>query len=181
MKNSRLKEKYNKEIIQEMKEKFGYANNMAVPKLEKILISTGIGKIAKEDNLIKQIVDDLALITGQKAVITKAKKSISNFKSRKGMPAGVKVTLRKEKMYDFMDRFVNLVLPRIRDFKGIAADHFDRNGNITIGIKEQIVFPEINLGDAKHIFGLEVTIVTSAVKKEEAEALLRLMGFPFSK
>lgn len=181
MSNNRLQEKYRKEISPALAEKFGYKNKMAIPKAEKVFVAVGVGKISKEDNLISQIVNELALITGQKPVITKTKKSISNFKIREGMPAGVKVTLRGAKMYDFLDRFISIVLPRVRDFKGISVKNLDGAGNITIGLKEHSVFPEIDLNDVKYIFGLEITIVTTAKTNEEAEELLRLMNFPFSK
>lgn len=181
MSNNRLQIKYKKEIIPALQKKFGYKNIMAVPKVEKIFVTISVGRISKEENVIKQMISELALITGQQPVITKAKKSISNFKIRAGMPAGVKVTLRGTRMYDFLDRFISIVLPRVRDFKGIPVKNFDRSGNISVGLKEHSVFPEISLSDVKHIFGLEVTIATTATKDEEAEELLRLMGFPFSK
>lgn len=181
MEKSRLQEKYKKEIIPVLQKELGFKNVIAAPKVEKVLLTVGVGKISKEDNLVNQIIDDLTLIAGQKPVVTKAKKSISNFKIRAGMPAGVKVTLRGKAMYDFLDRFINIVLPRMRDFKGIPVKNLDGCGNITIGIKEHSVFPEINLNDVKYIFGLEVTIVTNTKKNEEAEKLLKLMSFPFSK
>ncbi|HPO68551.1 MAG TPA: 50S ribosomal protein L5 [Candidatus Pacearchaeota archaeon] len=181
---TRLKEKYNKEVIPQMMEKFGYDNKMAVPKIEKVVINTGIGKMIsgktsdEQKKIYETILEDLSLITGQKPVLTKSKKSISAFKLREGMKIGVKVTLRGQKMYDFLERLINIVLPRTRDFKGIDLKSFDKGGNLTIAIKEHISFPEISQEKLKTIFGFEISVITNAKKRDEAIELLRLMGFP---
>lgn len=180
----RLKDKFEKEVISVMKEKFGYRNPMAVPKIEKVVVNTGfgrllMGKTAEEQRKIqKAILQDLALICGQYPVLTKAKKSISGFKVRKGMPVGAMVTLRKKKMYDFLERLINITLPRTRDFRGIDQKSVDKAGNLTIAIKEHIAFPEISPEQAKIMFGFEVTVVTSAKTREEGLELLKLLGFP---
>ncbi len=180
----RLQEKYQKEIIPEMVRKFGYKNKMAVPKIEKVVINTGFGRLItgktsdEQKKIQEEILGGLALICGQRPVLKKAKKSISGFKIRQGMPVGATVTLRKTKMYDFLERLIHLALPRSRDFSGIEKKSFDERGNLTIGIKEHTVFPEILPEKTKNIFGLEITIVTTAKNKEEGLELLRLMGFP---
>ncbi len=180
----RLKEKYEKEVLPKMMEKFGYKNKMAVPKIEKVVINVGFGKLVSEKDkeeqkkIQEEIINDLAQITGQRPILTKAKKSISGFKLRKRTPIGAKVTLRKKRMYDFLERLINIGLPRSRDFWGISPDSFDKNGNLTIGIKEQIAFPEISPEKTKFIFGFEVTIVTNAKDREKAIELFKLMGFP---
>lgn len=180
----RLKEKYQKEVIAEMMKKFGYRNKMAVPKIEKVVVNTSFGKMVagktkdEQEKICKQIIEELSLIAGQKPILTKAKESISGFNVKKGQPIGAKVTLRKNRMYDFLERLICVVLPRSRDFKGISKDWFDKNGNLTLGIREQIAFPEISPEKTKFIFGLEVTIVTNAKKRDEAIELLKLMGFP---
>lgn len=173
-----LKEKYKKEIIPAMKEKFGYKNIMSCPKITKVVINTGIGRIAKEKELIENIRKDLSLITGQWPAIALAKKSISAFKVRKGAPAGLVVTLRGNKMYDFLDRLINTSLPRSRDFRGIDAKNIDRDGNLNIGIKEHVIFPEIFSESIKNVFSFEVTVVTSGKNRKQSESLFRLMGFP---
>ncbi len=179
-----LQEKYKKEVIPEMKEKFGYKSVMAVPKITKVVVNVGVGKVlesvdpSKRENLLESISSDLALICGQKPIITKAKKAISGFKIRKGSSVGLKVTLRRKRMYDFLERLLNFALPRSRDFQGISQDCIDKGGNLTIGIKEHIVFPEIKPEKAKIIFGLEITIVTDAKSREEAIELYKLLGFP---
>ena len=184
---SNLKQKYNKEIIPAMKEKFGYKNLMAVPKIEKVVINTGFGRTAtgktksEQGKAYKGILDDLALITGQKPVLTKAKKSIAAFKLRQGTPVGAAVVLRKEKMYDFLERLIYITLPRSRDFRGIDSKSFDKQGNLTIAIKEHIVCPEILSEKAKDIFGFEITITTTAKNKEQGLELLKLFGFPIKK
>lgn len=183
----RLQEKYKKEVIPQMIEKFGYKNNMAVPKIEKVVINTGFGRQITEKTSEEQkkftnfILEELALIGGQKPILTRAKKAISSFKTREGMPLGVKVTLRRKKMTDFLERLIHFVLPRTRDFRGIPAESTDKDGNLTIAIKEHIAFPEILPERAKDIFGLEITIVTTAKNKEEGLELLRLLGFPIKK
>ena len=179
-----LKEKYEKEVVPKMMKKFGYKNKMAVPKIEKVLINVGFGKLISEKTGDEQkkiqqaLLEDLAQISGQRPVLTKAKKSISGFKIRKGLPIGAKATLRRGKMYDFLERLINTALPRSRDFWGIPADSVDKNGNLTIGIREHIAFPEISPEKVKFIFGFEVSIVTTAKNKEEGLELFKLMGFP---
>jgi large subunit ribosomal protein L5 len=180
----RLKEKYQKEVISLMMQKFGYKSIMAVPKIKKVVINIGIGKILenaepkKKESIIKDISSDLALICGQKPVVTQAKRAISGFKLRKGAIVGIKATLRKDRMHDFLGRLINFALPRSRDFKGISQKSIDKKGNLTIGVKEHIVFPEVKPEKAKTIFGLEVTVVTDAKKREEAVELYKLLGFP---
>ena len=179
-----LKEKYEKEVVPKMMKKFGYKNKMAVPKIEKVLINVGFGKLISEKTGDEQkkiqqaLLEDLAQISGQRPVLTKAKKSISGFKIREGMPIGAKATLRRGKMYDFLERLINIALPRSRDFWGIPVDSVDKNGNLTIGIKEHIAFPEISPEKVKFILGFEVSVVTTAKNKEEGLELFRLMGFP---
>lgn len=164
-----------------MQEKFGYKNIMACPKIVKVVINVGIGRIHKEEKLIEDIKKDLSLITGQQPALTLAQKSISSFKIREGAPAGLKVTLRGKRMYDFLERLIHAALPRSRDFRGISASSIDANGNLNIGIKEHIIFPEISSDEVKHIFSFEVTAVTKAKNREEAEELFRLMSFPLKK
>lgn len=179
MQTGDLKEKYIKEVIPAMKQKFGYRNDMAVPKIQRTVINIGIGSNALKDDKVQELVSkDLGLITGQKPVPTLAKKAIANFKTRKGMVVGFKVTLRGKKMLDFLSRLINIAIPRTRDFRGLDSKSVDQGGNLTIGIKEHIIFPEISTEDVKRIFGLEVTIVTNANNREEALELFRLLGFP---
>jgi large subunit ribosomal protein L5 len=180
----KLKEKYEKEIVPKMMEIFGFKNKMEVPRIEKIVINCGFGRLVagksekEKEEIIKNIVHDLSMITGQKPVLTKAKESISAFKIKKGEEIGAKITLRKKRMYDFLERLINVGLPRLRDFKGIEKSWFDQSGNLNIGIKEQIAFPEVSPEETKLIFGFQVTIVTNAKKKEQAIELMRLLGFP---
>lgn len=176
---SRLKEMYSNEIMDAMKEKFGYKNIMEIPKLEKIVINMGVGEARENAKVLDAAVKDLETITGQKAVITRAKKSVANFKLREGMPIGCKVTLRGEKMYEFTDRLVNLALPRVRDFRGVNPDAFDGRGNYALGIKEQLIFPEIEYDKIDKVRGMDVIFVTTAKTDEEARELLRLFGMPF--
>lgn len=164
-----------------MKEKFGYKNNLAVPKIKKVIVNIGTGSLSRDEQSQALIVKDLALITGQKPVPTLAKKAISAFKVREGMAVGLKVTLRGKRMFDFISRLVNVTLPRTRDFRGLSLKSIDKSGNLNIGIKEHIIFPELVDEDIKRIFGLEATIVTDARKREEAIELFRLMGFPIQK
>jgi large subunit ribosomal protein L5 len=179
-----LKEKYNKEVLPEMKKEFGYKSSMAVPKIEKVSVNVGfgrsvVGKSAQERKKIQEgIIKDLSLITGQKMVLRKAKKSISSFKTRKGMSIGTSCMLRGKKMNDFLERLIHVALPRSRDFKGIDPKSVDQSGNLSIGIKEHIIFPEVSPEQAKQIFGLEVTIATTAENKEEGLKLFKLLGFP---
>ncbi len=181
---TRLKEKYTKEVIPAMMKKFGYKNVMAVPKVEKVIVNTGFGKMIvnktsdEQKKTYKLIFDDLSSICAQKPILTKAKKSISGFKIREGMSIGAKVTLRGRKMYDFLERVIYIALPRFRDFRGIDLKSFDKEGNLTIAIKEHIVFPEVSPEKAKTIFGFEITVVTTAKNKEEGVEFLRLLGFP---
>ncbi len=182
-----LKEKYNKEAVPIMMEKFGYRNPIIVPKIEKVIINTGFGKLIlgktneEQKKIQEAILNDLAFISGQKPVLTMAKKSIAGFKTRKGLAIGAKVTLRKKKMNDFLERLINISLPRSRDFRGIGTESFDPKGNLTIGVKEHIYFPEISPEKVKNIFGFEITVVTTAKTKEEGMELLKLLGFPIKK
>ena len=178
---SRLKTIYNEEIVDAMIKKFGYKNIMEVPKLDKIVINMGVGEAKENAKVLESAVKDLEIISGQKAVITKAKKSIANFKIREGMPIGCKVTLRGEKMYNFLDRLVNLALPRVRDFRGVNPNSFDGRGNYSLGIKEQLIFPEIEYDKIDKVRGMDVIFVTTAKTDEEARELLRLFNMPFAK
>ena len=178
---SRLKEMYQNEIVDAMIKKFGYKNIMEVPKLDKVVINMGVGEAKENAKVLDSAVKDLEIITGQKAVLTRAKNSVANFKIREGMPIGCKTTLRGEKMYDFMDRLVNLALPRVRDFRGVSADSFDGRGNYALGIKEQLIFPEIEYDKVEKVRGMDVIVVTTAKTDEEARELLRLFGMPFAK
>jgi large subunit ribosomal protein L5 len=177
----RLKEDYNSRIKAALIEEFGYKNEMQVPKLQKIVISKGVGAAIADKKLIEYALEELASISGQKAVSTISKKDIAVFKLRKGMPIGVKVTLRQQKMYEFLDRLVTASLPRVRDFKGIKANGFDGRGNYTLGITEQIIFPEINIDKVNKIGGMDITFVTSANTDKEAKSLLHELGIPFKK
>ena len=178
---SRLKDLYKDEIVDAMIKKFGYKNIMEVPKLDKIVINMGVGEAKENAKVLDSAVKDLETITGQKVVLTRAKNSVANFKIREGMPIGCKTTLRGEKMYDFMDRLVNLALPRVRDFRGVSADSFDGRGNYAMGIKEQLIFPEIEYDKIDAVRGMDICFVTTAETDEEAKELLTLMGAPFAK
>lgn len=178
---SRLKEQYQNEIVAKMTEKFGYKNVMEVPKLVKIVVNIGLGEARENKKVLETAANDLEIITGQHAVVTTAKNSIANFKLREGMGIGVKTTLRGEKMYDFLDRLVNLALPRVRDFRGVSADSFDGRGNYSLGLKEQIIFPEIEYDKVDAIRGMDIAFVTTAKTDEEGRELLRLFGMPFAK
>jgi large subunit ribosomal protein L5 len=178
---SRLKDLYKDEIVDAMIKKFGYKNIMEVPKLDKIVINMGVGEAKENAKVLDSAVKDLETITGQKVVLTRAKNSVANFKIREGMPIGCKTTLRGEKMYDFMDRLVNLALPRVRDFRGVSADSFDGRGNYALGVKEQLIFPEIEYDKVEKVRGMDVIVVTTAKTDEEARELLRLFGMPFAK
>ncbi len=177
----RLKKDYNDRIVSALKEEFGYNNVMQVPKLEKIVISKGVGAAIADKKLIEYALDELAQISGQRAVSTISKKDIATFKLRKGMPIGVKVTLRQNRMYEFLDRLVTASLPRVRDFKGVKANGFDGRGNYNLGITEQIIFPEINIDKVNKIGGMDITFVTSADTDKEAKSLLHELGVPFKK
>ena len=174
----RLKTKYSEEIIAKLVEEFNYSNVMMVPKLEKIVVSQGVGAAVADKKLVDQAIAEMTTITGQKAVPTKSKKDVSNFKLRKGMPIGARVTLRGERMYEFLDRLISASLPRIRDFRGIKASGFDGRGNYTFGITEQIIFPEIDYEKIDKLRGLDITITTSARNDDEGRALLRAFNFP---
>jgi large subunit ribosomal protein L5 len=179
MANPRIKEKYLNDIVPALKEKFQYSSVMQVPKLTKIVLNKGIGAAVADKKLVDQGVEELSLITGQRAVATKAKIAVSNFKLREGMPIGAKVTLRGEKMYEFLDRLMTVALPRVRDFKGISDKGFDGRGNYTLGVTEQIIFPEISIEKVNRISGMDITFVTTAGTDEEAFALLKAFGMPF--
>ena len=178
--NIRLQEKYKKEIIKNLKDKFEYKNDLEIPKLEKVVINMGVGEAVKDSKKIEVAVNELAAITGQKPIITKSKKANASFKLREGMPIGVKVTLRKNKMYEFVDRFINIALPRVRDFRGVNAKSFDGNGNYALGLKEQYVFPEIEYDNVDSVRGMDIIFVTSAKSDEEARELLNGFDFPFN-
>lgn len=176
---ARLNEVYKNEIVPQLTKDFGYSNIMQVPKIEKIVVNMGLGEAIQNVKILDSAVEELAMIAGQKTVITKAKKSIAGFKLRQGMPIGCMVTLRREKMYEFLDRLINVALPRVRDFKGVSGKGFDGRGNYSLGIKEQLIFPEINYDKIDKIKGLNITIVTSANSDEEGKALLKQFGMPF--
>ena len=178
--NIRLQEKYKKEITKTLKDKFKYKNDLEIPKLEKVVINMGVGEAVKDSKKIEVAVKELSAITGQKPIITKSKKANASFKLREGMPIGVKVTLRKNKMYEFVDRFVNIALPRVRDFRGVNSKSFDGNGNYALGLKEQYVFPEIEYDNVDSVRGMDIIFVTSAKSDEEARELLRGFDFPFN-
>jgi large subunit ribosomal protein L5 len=178
---TRLKKEYNERVINALKEEFGYKNIMQVPKLEKIVVSRGVGAAVADKKLIDHAVEEVSNITGQKAVATISKKDVASFKLRKGMPIGCKVTLRGERMYEFLDRLVTSALPRVRDFQGIKASGFDGRGNYNLGITEQIIFPEINIDKINRINGMDITFVTSAQTDKEAKSLLTQLGLPFKK
>lgn len=180
MATARLKEKYSKEIVPALKERFQYKSIMQVPKITKIVVNKGIGNAVADKKLVDIGVDELTTITGQKAVPTKAKNSISNFKLREGMPIGARVTLRGDRMYEFLDRLMTIALPRVRDFRGVNEKGFDGRGNYTLGVKEQIIFPEISIDKIKSISGMDITFVTTAQNDEESYELLKAFGMPFS-
>ena len=178
---SRLKDLYNSEIKDAMGKKFGYKNVMEIPKIDKIVINMGVGEAKENAKVLEGAVKDMETITGQKAILTKAKNSVANFKIREGMPIGCKTTLRGDKMYEFLDRLVNLALPRVRDFRGVNPNAFDGRGNYALGIKEQIIFPEIEYDKVDKVRGMDIIIVTTAKTDEEARELLRLFNMPFAK
>ena len=175
----RMKAKYDAEIVKAMTEKFGYKNRLEVPKIEKITLNMGVGEATQDKKKVEQAASEMELIAGQKPVVTKAKKSIAQFKLREGMPIGVKVTLRRERMYEFLDRFVTVALPRVRDFRGISGKAFDGRGNYNIGVKEQIIFPEIEYDKVDALRGLNISITTTAKNDAECKALLSGFRFPF--
>ena len=175
----RLRTKYDEEIVKAMTEKFGYANRYEVPKLEKITLNMGVGEASQDKKKVQTAAAEMELIAGQKPVITKAKKSIAQFKLREGMPIGCKVTLRRERMYEFLDRLVTIAMPRIRDFRGLNPKSFDGRGNYAMGLKEQIIFPEISYDQIEKVRGMDIIVTTTAKTDDEARELLRLFGFPF--
>ena len=176
---ARLQDRYNAEIVPKLKEKFGYRNVMQVPRLSKVVVNMGLGDAIENVKVIETAAAEIGIITGQKPVVTKARKSIANFKLREGVPIGVMVTLRRDRMYHFLDKLIAIALPRVRDFKGVSTRGFDGRGNYTLGIKEQIMFPEVNYDKIDKIRGMNITIVTTARTDEEGLELLRLMGIPF--
>ena len=178
---ARLKEVYDNEVFKAMMEKFKYSNEMEVPKLSKVTINMGLGEAKDNAKVLESAVSEIGLISGQRPVVTKAKKSIANFKVRQGMPVGAKVTLRGENMYTFVDKLFNISLPRVRDFKGVSKNSFDGRGNYSMGLKEQLIFPEINYDDVDTVKGMNVVFTTTAKTDEEAQALLELLGMPFEK
>ncbi len=177
----RLQEKYKNEVVNNLKEKFKYNSVMEVPKIEKICLNQGVGSAVADKKMIENAVSEMTMIAGQKALAVKSRKDVSNFKLRKGMPIGARVTLRGDKMYEFLDRLIAVALPRTRDFKGVSAKGFDGRGNFTFGVTEQIIFPEIDIDKVNKITGMDITFVTSANTNEEARALLDEFGFPFKK
>jgi len=176
----RLQEKYQKEVMSALTEKFGYKNVMQVPKVEKVIINMGVGEAVGNPKALDSAVNDLTIISGQKPILTRAKKSLAAWKLRQGMPIGCKVTLRGVRMYQFLDKFMNVALPRVRDFRGVSANAFDGRGNYAVGLKEQLIFPEIDYDKIDKIRGMNIVIVTTAKTDEEARELLKLMGMPFS-
>ena len=175
----RMKGIYDEKIVKAMTDKFGYKNALEVPRIEKIVLNMGVGEATQDKKKVEQAASEMELIAGQKPVITKAKKSIAQFKLREGMPIGVKVTLRRERMYEFLDRFITIALPRVRDFRGLNPKSFDGRGNYAMGLREQLVFPEINYDRIDQVRGMDVIVTTSATTDDEARELLRLFGFPF--
>ena len=178
---NRLEQKYKETVIPALMKEFNYKSVMEVPAIEKVVINIGVGDAISNSKLLDEAVADLATITGQKPVVTRAKKSIANFKVREEMPIGCKVTLRKEKMYEFMDKLMNISLPRVRDFRGVSTTSFDGRGNYTLGVKEQLIFPEINYDKVNKVRGMDIVVVTTAKTNDEAKALLSAMGMPFKK
>ena len=176
----RLKEKYQKEVVPELTKKFGYKNIMQLPKIEKVIINMGVGEAVANPKALDAAVNDLTIIAGQKPILTRAKKSLAAWKLREGMPIGTKVTLRGTRMYQFLDKFINVALPRVRDFRGVSSKAFDGRGNYAVGLKEQLIFPEIEYDKIDKLRGMNIVIVTTAEKDEEARELLRLMGMPFN-
>ena len=178
---SRLKETYKNDVFPALKEQFKYENVMEVPKLEKVTLNMGLGEAKENAKVLESAVEEISLITGQRPVVTKARKSIANFKVRQGMPVGAKVTLRGDNMYEFIDKLINIALPRVRDFKGVSKNSFDGRGNYSMGIKEQLIFPEINYDKVDTIKGMNIVFTTTAKTDEEAQALLADLGMPFEK
>ena len=178
---TRLYDRYTNEVIPALKKEFGYTNPMEIPRIEKVVLNVGLGEAVSNAKLIEVVCNEIAAITGQKAVVTKANKSIASFKLRQGMPIGVMVTLRRDRMYEFLDRLMNVALPRVRDFRGVSPKAFDGKGNYALGIKEHIIFPEIQIDKIEKVYGLNICVVTSARTDDEARALLKHLGMPFKK
>ena len=178
---TRLYDRYTNEAVPALKKEFGYTNPMEIPRIEKVVLNVGLGDAVSNARLIEVVSNEIAAITGQKAVVTKAKKSIASFKLRQGMPIGVMVTLRRDRMYEFLDRLMNVALPRVRDFRGVRPKAFDGKGNSALGIKEHIIFPEIAIDKIEKVYGLNICVVTSAKTDDEARALLKYLGMPFKK
>ena len=179
MEEARLQKHYREHVVPKLKEEFGFENPHRIPKVEKVVVNVGIGEASRDHKLLDSVVEELGAITGQKPIVTRARKSISNFELRQGQPVGVKATLRKRRMYEFLDRLVSVAIPRIRDFRGLPQRSFDGRGNYTIGIKEQIIFPEIDIEEVRKVHGMDIAVVTTTDRDDEAYALLREMGFPF--
>lgn len=179
--SSRMREMYENQVVPALMEKFSYSNEMEVPKLDKVIVNMGLGDCKDNSKLLDAAVEDLATITGQAPLVTKAKKSVANFKVRQGQNVGAKVTLRKEKMYDFVDKLFNVALPRVRDFQGLSNDSFDGRGNYAFGVREQLIFPEIEYDKVEKIRGMDIQFVTTAKTDEEAHELLRLLGLPYAR
>ncbi|GAB4244666.1 MAG: 50S ribosomal protein L5 [Acidobacteriota bacterium] len=178
---ARLREQYQKEVVPALIRQFGYKNPMAVPRITKVVLNVGVGEAITNPRLLDQVSDDLAAITGQRPIIRRARKSIAGFKLREGMPIGVMVTLRRDRMFEFLDRLMNIALPRVRDFRGVSPNAFDGRGNYTLGIREHLIFPEIDAGRVDRIYGMNITIVTTAKTDEEARFLLEQLGMPFQR
>lgn len=178
---TRLYDRYTNEAIPELKKEFGYTNPMQVPRIEKVVLNVGLGEAVSNAKLIEVVCNEIGAITGQKPVVTKARKSIASFKLRQGMPIGVTVTLRRDRMYEFLDRLMNIALPRVRDFRGVSSKAFDGKGNYTLGIKEHIIFPEIAIDKIEKVYGMNICVVTSARTDDEARSLLKYLGMPFKK
>ena len=178
---TRLYDRYINEAVPALKKEFGYSNPMEIPRLEKVVLNVGLGDAVSNAKLIEVVCNEIAAISGQKPVVTKAKKSIASFKLRQGMPIGVMVTLRRDRMFEFLDRLMNIALPRVRDFRGVSAKAFDGKGNYTLGVREHIIFPEIQIDQIEKVYGLNICVVTSARTDDEARALLKYLGMPFKK
>lgn len=178
---TRLYDRYKNEVVPALKKEFGYTNPMEIPRVTKVVLNVGLGEAVSNPKLIEFVVNEMGSITGQKAVVTKAKKSIASFKLRQGMPIGVMVTLRSDRMYEFLDRLMNVALPRVRDFRGVSPKAFDGKGNYALGIKEHIIFPEVSLDKIEKVYGMNICVVTSARTDEEARALIKHLGMPFRK
>ncbi len=181
MERPRIQDRYESDVLPQLKKKFGYTNDNSVPRLAKIVVNRGVGDATQDARLIEEVVEELTLITGQRASVQKARRSVSNFKLRTGMPVGARVTLRRQRMYEFLDRLITIALPRVRDFRGVSRNSFDGRGNYNLGLKEQIVFPEIDYDKVSRIDGMDIAIVTTAKTDEEAYELLQGLGMPFQK